>query len=73
MFEPTVLAGCMDCEYRSHHTTTTDATTALEAHSFDAPGHRAIVSTISDGWHRVFGQWLADGPRISGGVPAVKS
>lgn len=67
MLTPTVLAGCMDCETQTRHETTTAALGSLEAHSFDNPGHRALVSD-TNGWHRVFGQWLADGPRISGGT-----
>lgn len=64
---PTVLAGCMDCGFRVLHRTISDARVSLEAHSFDAPGHRALVSD-DRGWHRVFGEWFADGPRVSGGV-----
>lgn len=56
---PTVIAGCMDCPAQTTHRTITDADTALENHSFANPGHRALVSTVANGWHRRFGKWLS--------------
>lgn len=67
---PVVVAGCMDCGWQDPHHTTTAATAALEAHSFDRPGHRALISD-TNGWHRVFGEWLADSYRAGPAQPGT--
>lgn len=49
-----VESGCMDCDLRGQHMTVTEAEASLLAHRFNEPGHRLLVATPGDGWHRYF-------------------
>lgn len=53
MKTPIVQAGCMDCDLVTNHTTTTAATTALEAHVTEMPEHRPLIGD-NRGWHRAW-------------------